>query len=254
MELGNTPQNLPEERPNSTKPLIKRVNAYEVYLVDDHGRHIRRICGVQRNAMPEGYVCTNAAGQGTDHPGVGPCSFHNRAITNSRNTGLWLQLNEQHGLPKNLLELYQNAEIIEERHLTTVDDDIKTLYVLQQYLLTKFADEEGNDRGVILPNDTIELLLKLTDKIVKTKEVRAKLKKETSLDVSTVKALVTQIFKIIMTNVNEKAAKIVLSEIMESVVAPFKTQGRIIGGELNLENVVEEADIVETAEHSEDSR
>jgi hypothetical protein len=245
VELGTVHSKTPAI-PDSTKPRIEKVSPYEVYLIDDHGRHTKQICGTQRNGMPEGYVCIQPAGFKTNHVGVGPCQSHNRAITNSNNTGLWLQLNEQHGLPKNLLQLYQNAEIIEERHMSTVDDDIKTLYVLQQYLLGKVTESETDGEDAFLSNDTIELLLKFTDKIVKTKEVRAKLKKEASLDVSTVKVLVSQIFKIILANVSEKKARAVLSDIMENVIAPFKTQGRIIGSDMSIDSIVEDADIEDT--------
>lgn len=214
----------------STKPKFKKITPYEVYLVDDKGRQKKRICGTQRNGMPEGYVCIKASGEGTDHPGWGQCQFHDRQLPNTQNTGLWLTLNQQAGLPANLLEYYQNAEIIQEEHLSSVDDDIKSLYALQSYVLARRRDEEGEG---VLNNHDIDLIIKLTDKIMKAKELRPKLKREVSLDTTTVKAFVDQIFKIIMANAAKNVGKRILTEILDDVIVPFKTQGRIVGSEFD---------------------
>ena len=63
--------------------------------------------------------------------------------------------------------------------------------------------------------------------------VRPKLKKEVSLDTTTVKAFVDQIFKIIMQNAAKNVGKRILTEIMDEVIVPFKTQGRIVGKEFD---------------------
>lgn len=215
---------------HSSKPKVKKVTPYEVYLIDSKGRESKRICGTQRNSMPEGYYCVNVAGEGTDHPGWGQCQYHDRQLSNGQNTGLWLTLNRQAGLPANLLEYYQNAEVISEEHLSTVDDDIKALYALQTYILSRRRDE--NEDGYIT-NQDIDLVMKLTDKIFKAKELRVKLKKEVSLDTTTVKAFVDQIFKIIMANAAKNVGKRILTEILEEVIVPFKTQGRIKGTEFD---------------------
>jgi hypothetical protein len=215
---------------HSSKPKVKKVTPYEVYLIDSKGRESKRICGTQRNSMPEGYYCVNASGEGTDHPGWGQCQYHDRQLSNGQNTGLWLTLNRQAGLPANLLEYYQNAEVISEEHLSSVDDDIKALYALQTYILSRRRDE--NNDGYIT-NQDIDLVMKLTDKIFKAKELRVKLNKEVSLDTTTVKAFVDQIFKIIMANAAKNVGKRILTEILDEVIVPFKTQGRIVGAEFD---------------------
>ena len=214
---------------SSTKPRIKKVSVYECYLVDERGRKKRRICGTQRNRMPEGYVCTNNAGRGTDHPGIGPCEFHDRQISNPRNTGLWLRLNKEAGLPSNLLEFLESAEDIEETHLVNVDDDIKNLYALQAVVLSsRKASEDGED-GVLYSKD-IDLLMSITDKILKAKALRVKLNKEMSLDITTIKLFVNQIFKIIVAETAETVSRRILTAIVDGVIVPFRTQGRIKGG------------------------
>jgi len=217
---------------SSTKPKIDKVSPYEVYLLGDNNQRTRRICGTQRNSMPEGYVCLKPAGDGTDHPGYGQCTYHDRQITNPNNTGLWQNLNRQAGLPANLMEYFENAQIIEEKHLTSVDEDIKGMYALQSYVMQRRRDLENPEEGY-LTNQDIELVMKITDKIIKAKELRPKLKKEVSLDTTTVKAFVDQIFKIIMQNAAKNVGKRILTEIMDDVIVPFKTQGRIVGKEFD---------------------
>ena len=217
---------------SSSKPKIKKISHYEIYLLDEKGKQTKRICGTQRNQMPSGYVCTNKAGDGTDHPGWGQCNYHDRQITNPNNTSLWLELNQRAGLPANLFEYYQNAEVVTEQHLSSVDDDIRALYALQTYVLSRRRDPDNEDEGYITNHD-IDLVMKLTDKIMKAKEIRVKLNKEVSLDTTTVKAFVDQIFKIILANAAKNVGKRILSEILEEVIVPFKTQGRIVGEEFD---------------------
>ena len=134
---------------NSTKPKVDKVSPFEVYLLDDKNKRTKRICGTQRNDYPEGYVCLNPAGDGTDHPGYGQCTYHDRQITNPNNTGLWENLNREAGLPANLMEYFQNAQIIEEQHLTSVDEDIKGMYALVSYVMQRRRDVENPEEGYL---------------------------------------------------------------------------------------------------------
>lgn len=224
----NTSVNLGQTLPSSTKPTFKKLNPYEVYLVDKKGRLKKRICGTQLSQLPEGYVCTNDPGLGTDHPGYAQCNVHDRQITNSNNTGLWLKLNRDAGLPENLLGFLENAAQIEEKHMVSVDDDIRSLYAILLFVMQKRKDPSDGDKGY-LTNSDIETILKIMDKILKAKELRIKLNKELHLDMSTVKSFVDQIFKIIVSSTAEPIGKRILTEILEHVIVPFKTKGRIVG-------------------------
>ena len=223
---------------HSTKPHIKVIDKHEVYLLDDQGRKKKRICGCQRKNMPEGYVCTNKAGAGTDHPGWGFCDDHDTTYHNGSNTSLWHKMNRKAGLPANLMEFIENSDVIEDKHLNTVDEDLRALYGLQSYLLNrrKILDADGNktEDGFLTPGD-IELFLKITDKIFKGKELRMKLKKEITLDTETVKAFINQIFPIILKNAPGTSGKQILQQILDNVIIPFKTQGRIVGNDFEFE-------------------
>ena len=223
---------------NSTKPRIKKINPHEIYLLDDNNRSIKRICGKQRPNMPKGWVCLQPAGQGTDHPGVGYCSSHDTVITNSRNTGLWQHLNQDNGLPSNIRELMENAQLIEEQHLTSVDDDIRMMYVLKQYLLQGHhlrvnAPTEGKGRKKAgehqLSLETIDMILKITKEIVSTKKLRHQLEREVKLDMSTVQTFVDQIFKVLAAEAPRPIAKKLMVSILEDVITPLQTAGRIKG-------------------------
>ncbi len=227
------------ETVQATKPQIKRVNYYEVYLVDSRGRKKKRICGVQKNNMPQGYVCTNPAGADTDHPGIAQCSFHDRQITNPTNINLWARLNLENKLPVNLMELLESTKQIEETEMVRVDDEIRLLYALQGYLMSRakpLVDEEGNktEEGY-LSSDNIELLMKLSDKILKAKDLRVRLNKELVLDTASVKSFVNQIFKIISEQASEAIARGIMVDIMEEVIVPFKTKGRMRGADLTFD-------------------
>lgn len=216
------------------KPKYKKVSPYEVYLLNDEGEPSKRICGVQRNNRPKGYLCHKDAGAGTSHTGTGPCSAHDRQITNPNNTGLWHRLNREHNLPSTLMEFIENASDLEDRVLTSIDDDIKFLYGLQAYFIEKKGlGKDGKESE--LSSDNIELILKISKEIIAAKEKRVKIKKEVVLDATTVRAFIDQIFKIIVANTNQAHSRRILTEIMDGVIVPFKDSGRI-SGELDFTN------------------
>ena len=129
----------------ASKPLIKKLNPNEAYLVDDHGRPTQRICGTQLSSEPAGHLCLKPSGTGTNHPGYGPCGFHDRQLTNLKNTDLWADMNRSAGMPVNLMEYLQNAELIEEKHLSAVDTDIKLLHAIQLYVMNRHRSDPEVD-------------------------------------------------------------------------------------------------------------
>ena len=223
-------------------PLVEKVNPYEVYLLDEEGERLKKICGGQRRGLPEGYVCTQSAGHNTNHPGIGPCKKHDYSIPNSRNTRLWDTLNRAHGLPSTLSEYLSYSDDIEERHLTTVDEDIKTLYGILSYQLSKrnidsedLKKSEKELKEITLSNADLDLALKIMDKILKAKDIRMKLSKELILDTSTIKMFVHQIFRVATEKLAEHQAKMLLNAFLEEVIIPFQTKGRIKGSDFNYE-------------------
>ena len=218
-------------------PEIEIVSPHEVYLLDEEGDRVRKICGRQKSGFPKGYVCEQSAGHGTNHPGVGNCKKHDSSIPNPKNVGLWDRLNKDQGLPSTLAEYLENASDIEERHLTSVDEDIKALYGLFTYQMSKrkkAALAKGDideEQQLQLSNADLELALKIMDKILKAKEVRLKLSRELTLDTSTIKMFVNQIFQVATQKLPEHQAKMLLNAFLDQVIIPFQTKGRIKGGD-----------------------
>jgi len=225
-----------KKSPQESKPLVTKKDENEIYLINEHGDKLYRICGVQRNNMPPGYVCINRAGYKTVHVGWGPCNKHDRQLTNSNNTGLWARMNEKAGLPKNLLGFLEHTQDLEDSALAQVDGDIQGLYGMLLYVLNRKREtidekkdgKEAEEVGT-LSSDDIELILKITDKIFKAKELRLKLNKELTLDMTTIKSFIDQMFKVILANAGAAVGKRLLAAILEEVIVPFKTQGRIKG-------------------------
>ena len=207
--------------------LVQYINQHEIYLTDENGELLRRICGAQRANKAKGILCTQSAGSGTQHRGIGTCHKHDVAIANTNNQGLWDRLNQEADLPSSLMDLIDHTDNLEETHLSMVDDDIKLLYTLQVKLLENLPANDDGER--VLSYKHAEGLTELTSKIIKAKQVRSKLKKELSLDASTVKTFVEQVFKTILTTIPENLAKILMAKILEEVITPFKTNGRITG-------------------------
>lgn len=216
-------------------PLIEKITPHEIYLLDEDGERVKKICGAPKRNMPPGYVCLQSAGHKTSHPGYGACKSHDTSIPNGNNIGLWDRLNKDAGLPSTLAEYLQNASEIEEQHLTTVDEDIKALYGLLQYQLSKrqkYQNKENQDEEeIFLSNSELDLALKIMDKILKAKDLKLKLSRELTLDTSTIKQFVNQIFQVATQKLPEHHAKMLLNAFLEEVIIPFQTKGRIRGSD-----------------------
>ncbi len=222
-------------------PHVDQVSPHEVYLLDAKGKRARRICGAQRHKLPIGYVCLQIAGAGTEHPGEGACSAHDLYLINPNNTSLWNTMNRGKNLPANLMELMENAQLLEETHLSAIDEDIRMLYVLVQNTLDRNSihvlnpDTGEQELTFSMGSHDTELVMKLLDKVIKAKQMKAQLHKELAMDSTMVKAFIDQIFKIIVTSVAPQQSRRVMEEILEKVIVPYRTKNRIKGAEFQYE-------------------
>tara|TARA_R100000458_G_scaffold59009_3_gene68400 strand:- start:943 stop:1680 length:738 start_codon:yes stop_codon:yes gene_type:complete len=215
---------------SSPPPQVDIVSTHEVYIIDKNGERGRKICGAQRKDAPAGYVCLRPAGANTSHPGWSQCKQHDTALTNGNNTSLWATMNRGAGLPVNLSEFLENTNHIEDKHMRMVDDDIKLLYALQAGLITRDPMTQSD----------LDMVVKITDRILKAKEMKRKLEKEVQLDTKTVKEFINQIFGLIVANASRNVAKSIMTEILDKVIIPFNTQNRISGNDFSYEPESEE--------------
>jgi 2-hydroxy-3-keto-5-methylthiopentenyl-1-phosphate phosphatase len=106
-----------------------------------------------------------------------------------------------------------------------VDDDIKLLYSLQADLITRDPMTQSD----------LDMVVKITDRILKAKEMKRKLEKEVQLDTKTVKEFINQIFGLIVANASRNVAKSIMTEILDKVIIPFNTTNRITGEDFKYE-------------------
>lgn len=225
-KLNNIKATLKKSEDFSKPPTeVDKVTAQEVYIIDEKGERGRRICGAQRKDAPAGFLCLRPAGANTQHPGWGCCNQHDTALTNGNNTSLWATMNRGAGLPVNLAEFLENANHIDEKHMRLVDDDIKLLYSLQAELITRDPMTQSD----------LDMVVKITDRILKAKEMKRKLEKEVQLDTKTVKEFINQIFGLIVANASRNVAKSIMTEILDKVIIPFNTNNRISGDDFKYE-------------------
>jgi len=102
-------------------PQIDRVSEDEVYLVDDKGRRVKRICGYR---LPAGGVCRRTAGFGTIHLGVGLCKEHEAAakqFPSVRDRNFWLDRLSLSNKESEIVEALTIASDIDEESLRDID-------------------------------------------------------------------------------------------------------------------------------------
>lgn len=184
----------------------------ERWLVDEKGTKLRKVCGHWNSFSQR--PCLFPAGFGTNHFGKGSCRKHSRG-------GLYnLILNAENGYPEKLGELLSHVESLDEREIIPLENEIKILYALQQYVMSNTIDG-------VLNLDQIDIIRKITSDLVKTKAIKHKIQREMKLDNTTVKEFVNQIFKTISENIKGPESKRLMTEILNKVIIPFQNTDRI---------------------------
>ena len=134
------------------------------------------ICGVQRKNMPDGFVCTKPAGEGTDHLGVGCCMRHdnkNRQLKAFRTLRKHLKnVSDDMGTPHALEKVMERAESLEESDITNQDLSLRILHSL----LFQYLEDHGNDEEGWTFADSLRVM-EITDAVRKTQETKAKTQK-----------------------------------------------------------------------------
>lgn len=184
----------------------------EKWLVTETGEKLRTVCGIWQGASQR--PCLLPAGWMTPHPGKGNCRKHTRG-------GLYnIILNQESGYPTQLQELLLHTESLDESEIMPLELDIKLLYALQQYTMSRGIEGQ-------LGLDQIDLVRKITGDILKAKTIKHKIQREMKLDNTTVKEFVNQIFKTISENVQGPEAKRLMEDIMNKVIVPFQSTDRL---------------------------
>lgn len=197
------------------KDKIERAGKYEVYLLDEAGHRIKKICGYGGL----GNECRNSAGHGTVHKDYGYCKLHDKGGSGK----FWVMFADEKKLPKTMSDYLKKAEKLEQVDLIGIDNDIKYQYALLAQVLHR---EDGDNRQVT--SKEIDQASKIGTRIVEMKKARHTLEREAKLDITSVKEFITQFFGILEGYVQGHVLRSVFNDIMERVVMPSSTQRRIV--------------------------
>lgn len=216
MESSKKEINIKEYRENqvaSPIPLIERVSSLEVYLLDSATeKRKKRICGVQRRGMQEGYVCLNYAGKGTDHETVGHCDIHEQKEVGHR-VAMWKQIREENpNVYKTIGEALDIVDNLESKDLSNIDENLKLLNAL----LIKHLN--GENPFTIFESQHALTIIK---EITKTIETKNKIESQLYVDPKKLEAFIHQIFIIIKRKATETIAHEILTAISNEVILPM---------------------------------
>jgi len=222
--------------------------------ITDEGPYPRPICG---HITSSGLVCTNGRGYKTGHSGFGICSFCEKKTEgalkihrNHANASLkplsdsnrrMHLLNRQNQVPSRLAECLVAAEAIESTHLRSLEGDIQVLYGIIQYVfeggVQDISDEDRQSGNWKLGFGEFRLLNMLFKTLLEAKKTRHSMENELRLDPVTIKAFVSQVLAIVFSNTDARMARKIGAEILDRVIRPFRTQGKLTGADEEYESV-----------------
>ncbi|RJR27659.1 hypothetical protein C4561_01780 [candidate division WWE3 bacterium] len=132
------------------KDNVEIVSEKEVYLLDNDGVRYRRICGTALTTMPEGFYCLRPSGSGTNHLGVGRCSFHDRSklLSSERKLLTVSDMLLKTGYGKELRKRFKTCETAESL-FSSVDSELELLYRILRERLSKPAADLNEIRSMI---------------------------------------------------------------------------------------------------------
>lgn len=204
-----------------------------------------------------GRVCTNGRGYKTGHPGFGLCRFcekkTERAVIRGGNPTVSAMkplsgnnqkmhlLNRQNRVPSRLAECLVAAEEIEEGVMKKVDTDIQMMYGLIQYVMEgglQEIEEADRDAGNFrLRTEEIKILNTMFKSVLDAKKTRHAMENEMRLDPVTIKAFVSQVLAIVFANTDARMARKIGAEILDKVIRPFRSDGKLAGHDSDYEAV-----------------
>lgn len=196
-------------------PNIEIIDEDEIYLLDDGGLRVKRICGKQKAGYPDGYVCVNPAGWGTLHPGISRCKYHEPKGNTVTHVSFWKRLRKKYHIVPNVSEALDLAEELTDNELASVDLEIQMLYsLLIDHMQGNAEWKKGDSKFALL----------ILDKIVKAKETKSKIEKALAVDPRVITAFVDQIFSQIVKFAEREVARKIMESILSEVVVPLAAQ------------------------------
>ncbi|KKL21189.1 hypothetical protein LCGC14_2447940 [marine sediment metagenome] len=216
-------------------------------LKTKYGPFPKPVCGSYNQR--DGLLCLFPRGNGTQHPGKGPCYTcemksssalqRSGAIYKPGNEKM-LALNRANNLPARLRECLDVTEKMETKALRNIETDIKTSYAMVQFILEgglHNLTEEQREKGEWLTAEDIKTCNTLLKTVLEAKKVGYLMEKDAKLDPVTIKAFVGQVMSVVFSNVEPNTARRISGEILDQVIRPFKMEGRLSGSDADYEGM-----------------
>lgn len=193
----------------SIKPevLVEQISQdiFDVWILDDFGEKIRRICGYPKSGVPKvllnpddlkrELVCNQAAGWGTVTT-TGFCNHHidKRLSHGAKNFYALAQIYAKSNTLSEILEDVDETEI----DLSDVSGEIKMLSAMQLQLMKWIEEHKDEETGDAWTPQRISWMSSLLKDIVRMKETASRIEGSMRLDVSTLKQVVEMIMSFLM--------------------------------------------------------
>ncbi len=195
---------------------------------DGSGARVRKICGcllgtdLDENGVQEldPFVCAAEAGAGTTHQGFGQCIEHESPFIPRL-----LDAISSKGVPQHIVDIFDSKAETDQRLMATLDPEIQGMYALLEMQLRglpKDPTEQPSDRAIGALKTNMMAVASL-------KEKRRVMEDKMTLDMGIVEDFIRRIMEVVMTNSNELQARRIFHEIMNNVVKPMRSEGRISG-------------------------
>lgn len=221
---------------------VKIVSKNEVYLLDDEGDKLKRICGAVKK---DGLRCKAPAGWKTDHTGYGLCWHHDKGKDGVES---WRKMTSDIAKGSSLGKILERNK---DGHVAV--NDVTNEIRFQQDLLLWYVDhvmnrKNFNEEGVpedpeFTPKD-IKILKNLNQDMIKAKESAARIKGSLKLDAVVVRKFVDSILTFLVSSLENKLRKnevmSIMEDMMEKVLVPMSSKGLINGDVSALSEVPED--------------
>lgn len=190
---------------------VEIISVNEIYLLDEVGIRMRRICGAPLSGTNMKLRCRHPAGRKTGHLGFGRCKLHQSRWDNIQGSGQSLEIFktlQQDSRAITMLELYElHPRLFEGTNISSLDGEIGVL-------TTILYDAVANN----LDRDTI---IEIIESLTKTKMARSKIEVDKLLiDIKAIKLFIQQFLDLAKKNMSPEQYSVIVTAFRKDLKFP----------------------------------
>ena len=202
------------------------INEDEIYFIerDEEGKEVnrRRICGHLRTKDGRKLRCRSRAGKGTNHTGIGKCSFHSRIAGPGRNLRLAKKYKSA-GLALGLKELLElEPQLLNDKKLGEIGEEILVLEEMLKEILNTpiYPDSLGNTPPLmVIYGDSV---LSLISSIISAKVSKSKIETDKLLfDMNSIRLFVNIIVEVAKKVLSTDSFSRFMVELEKAMIFPI---------------------------------